>query len=65
LPEHTAPSAPAGTGDANPIGAQARVAAAPLPRSIILQGATTMNNIVYIVGAVVIVLAILSFIGLR
>jgi hypothetical protein len=29
------------------------------------QGEHTMNNIVYIVGAVVIILAILSFIGLR
>jgi hypothetical protein len=30
-----------------------------------LPGSQRMNNIVYIIGAVVIILAILSFIGLR
>ena len=28
-------------------------------------GASTMNNIIYIVGLIVVVLAILSFLGLR
>jgi hypothetical protein len=30
-----------------------------------LDGGTTMNNIIYIVGAIVIVIALLSFFGLR
>jgi hypothetical protein len=33
--------------------------------SINLQGTSAMNNIVYIIGAVVIILAVLSFVGLR
>jgi hypothetical protein len=38
---------------------------APGPFSACHSAETTMNSIVYIVGAVVIVLAILSFIGFR
>jgi hypothetical protein len=34
-------------------------------RSSVCQGALTMNSIVYLVGLVVIVMFILSFIGLR
>lgn len=36
-----------------------------VPRGIHPEGVPSMNNIVYIIGAVVIILAILSFIGLR
>jgi hypothetical protein len=43
----------------------ARVAFAPRTGALRLAGETNMNSIIYIIGLIVVVLIILSFLGLR